>query len=340
VVRPGFALLLAAAALCVPVLSRAGTSAPAVDIGPAGPPGGREVGIFYYPWFGTPQRDGRWEHWNQEGANPPRMVASSFYPRGGPYSSTDPNVVATHMSEIAAAGVSTVIVSWWGMSSAENRRLPELVAAARSRDLRIAVHIEPYGGRTAATVGEDVAYLRGFGITDIYVYGSTWVPDRDWAKLNDGLNDVRLFANTALPGKAAAGHFDGLYTYDVLVYSGNQFRRICESARRLKLLCAPSVGPGYDARRATSDDRVRARRDGITYDAMWRRAIRARADLVTITSFNEWHEGTQIEPAQDAGSAYESYDGAWGLTGAAAETAYLDRTAYWAHRYAGLDGPR
>ena len=30
------------------------------------------------------------------------------------------------------------------------------------------------------------------------------------------------------------------------------------------------------------------------------------------------------------GYRYFSYDGAWGLHGAAAESAYLDRTAYWA----------
>ena len=77
---------------------------------------------------------------------------------------------------------------------------------------------------------------------------------------------------------------------------------------------------------------MKPRRDGARYDGMWRGAVRGRADLVTVTSYNEWHEGTQIEPARSDRSDYESYDGAWGLYGAAAETSYLDRTAYWVNR--------
>ena len=30
---------------------------------------------------------------------------------------------------------------------------------------------------------------------------------------------------------------------------------------------------------------------------------------------------------------YKAYDGAWGLTGLAASTAYLTRTAYWTGRF-------
>lgn len=331
-------MLLAAAALVLPALSTAGLR-PAVFDGATGVHTGPEVAIFYYPWFGTPKRDGRWEHWDQDGATPPSDVASSFYPASGPYSSDDAAVLRQQMSQIAAAGVDTVVVSWWGRGSREDARLPEVAAAARERDLGVAVHVEPYAGRTAASVGEDAEYLRSLGITDLYVYASSWVPDADWAALNDRLEGMRVFANTRLAGKAAAGGFAGLYTYDVLVYTGELFPRMCAAARRLKLICAPSVGPGYDARRATPDRRVKPRRDGRTYDAMWRGALRARADAVTITSFNEWHEGTQIEPARAAGPPYESYDGAWGLTGAAAETAYLDRTAYWTQRLAGLTQP-
>ena len=81
------------------------------------------------------------------------------------------------------------------------------------------------------------------------------------------------------------------------------------------------------------DTRFRGRGDGATYDEMWRAALGAHADIVTITSYNEWHEGTQIEPAARAGASYETYDGAWGLRGKAAQHAYLDRTRLWVDRY-------
>ena len=101
----------------------------------------------------------------------------------------------------------------------------------------------------------------------------------------------------------------------------------------MRLLCAPSVGPGYNAKRGSGDPVVKPRRHGQTYDAMWRAALVSGADNVTITSFNEWHEGTQIEPAavprRRARYRYLSYEGAWGLHGVAAENAYLVRTRYW-----------
>ncbi len=290
------------------------------------------VGIFFYPWYGTPTRDGSYQHWAQHGAVPPLDIASSFYPARGVYSSTDPKVLRAQMSDIADARIGVVIVSWWGSGSPEDARLPAVITAARSLGLRVAIHVEPYEGRTPETVAADVARLRTLGITDFYVYGSSSSPDADWATINKEVQGVRLFANTALPGKAAAGGFAGLYTYDIYEYDGSSFPRVCESARSLKLLCAPSVGPGYDAR-AMGDPRIRPRADGVTYDGMWRSAIRARADMVTITSYNEWHEGTQIEPSVEAGVRYLSYDGAWGLFGKAAERAYLERTSTWSSRF-------
>jgi hypothetical protein len=299
--------------------------------------------IFFYPWFGTPERDGSYGHWAVEGHSPPDDLASSYYPMRGAYSSSDPAVLSAQMGEIAAAGVDEIIVSWWGWGSPEDLRLEMIQRAAERARLVVAVHLEPYEGRTVESVEADIAHLETLGIRDFYVYRPfETAPAADWAAMNDRLADVRTFAQTPFAGLAAAGHFDGLYTYDVLTYDGGTFRRLCNQAHVAGLLCAPSVGPGYDARRASADDRVKGRRNGTTYDAMWAAAVASGADQVTITSYNEWGEGTQIEPARPAvrvrGFVYGSYTGAWGMRGARSSRAYLARTAYWTARFAARAG--
>ena len=321
--------LLLAACVVAPAAAWAG------DREPGPPEPSARVGIFYYPWFATPRRDGAFAHWQQGGSSPPASIASGFYPARGPYSSADALVLDAQRREIAAAGIGTVISSWWGRGSLEDRRLPQVIGAARRYGLAVAAHLEPYRGRSVATTGADIEYLRTLGVTDFYVWASVSLPDAEWAELNERVSGVRVFANTNLAGRAAAGRFDGLYTYDVLLFEGVLFPRLCGQARRLGLLCAPSVGPGYDARRATPDRRVKPRRHGQRYDEMWRGAVKADADLVTITSYNEWHEGTQIEPARAGRRGYQCYDGAWGLRGRAAEAAYLDRTSFWVRRLTG-----
>jgi hypothetical protein len=211
-----------------------------------------------------------------------------------------------------------------------------VIAAASQRGIAVAVHLEPYVGRSVASTLADITYLEGLGVRTFYLYRALDLPAADWVPMNDQLRaqGVEVFAQTALVGAAATGHFAGVYTYDTLVYGGGLFARLCRQAHARGLLCAPSVGPGYDAQRATGDMRIKPRRNGVTYDSMWRAAIAAGADRVTITSYNEWQEGTQIEPATSFAppgvAGYGSYDGAWGLHGVTAQSAYLGRTAWWA----------
>jgi hypothetical protein len=292
------------------------------------------VSIFYYPWYGNPARDGGWEHWLVPGGST-GDIASSYYPARGLYSSSSVPVVRAQMREIAAAGVQEVVSSWWGWGSSEDARLPLIVKEAHAAGLAVAVHLEPYSGRTVETVQADIDHLRTLGITRIFVYQPFDIATADWAALRDREPGIQLYAQTTLVGKAAKAGFDGVYTYDVLLWGGDVFSRYCAQAHRVDLTCLPSVGPGYDATRATADLRVKPRRDGATYDAMWRSAIRSSADGVTITSYNEWHEGTQIEPARArpggaaAAAGLQSYEGAYGRTGRASQLAYLDRTAFW-----------
>jgi hypothetical protein len=284
--------------------------------------------IFFYPWYSNMRHDGGYAHWTQGGHTPPFDVGSQFYPLRGAYSSGDPNVLRAQMHDIAVAGVDEVVSSWWGQGSPEDRRLPAVMRAAKRYHLRVAIQLEPYADRTVDSVGADLVYLRDLGIRDVYVYRSNDFPAEAWWAVTRQPNGMRLFAQTGRVGFAARAGFAGFYTYDILVYDGAKFGRMCAQARALGILCAPSVGPGYEAAAATGDTRVKPRLDGGTYDSMWRAANDAGADIVTITSYNEWSEGTQIEPAGHGGR-YESYDGAYGLHGRAAARAYVTRTRYW-----------
>src|SRR5579864_6384103 len=199
------------------------------------------VAIFYYPWYGTPLHDGTWLHWGQNGHRPPADVYSRYFPALGPYSSGDPRIVSRQMQEIAAAGVNEVIVSWWGRGSVEDARLPAVLAAARASGLQVAIHIEPYTGRSPATVAQDLTYLASWGIRDVYVYHPADFAASDWAPVTAAKPpSIRLFAGTELVGFAAGAGFDGIYTYEFVDFGGAKFIRLCEQAHARGLLCAPS----------------------------------------------------------------------------------------------------
>ena len=101
-----------------------------------------------------------------------------------------------------------------------------------------------------------------------------------------------------------ASGFNGFYTYfgsNGFTYgaSWKNWRGLATFAKKNSLLFIPSVAPGYnDIRiRPWNGATTRLRRKGAYYDIAWRTLIELNLQYASITSFNEWHEGTQIEPA-------------------------------------------
>ena len=333
-----------------PFLGSAGggpLNSPIVAMAPRAKPGRVGSAIFYYPWYGAAGDQPEWFHWANDGHRPPEDIAANFYPARGPYSSSDFSILQQHMADIRGAGVDTVVVSWWGPGSYEDRQLAGVVSAANGQGLRVAVHIEPYDGRTPDLVQRDVLALSTrWGIREFWIYLADGPAPEAWQTLTSTLSDITFWAHGHSPSNgvrglfqayAARAGFDGVYTYDPVRYAPSQFETFCNLARVRGLQCSPSVSPGYDGRRGVPDSTVLPRLGGERYDASWTGAFAAGADVISITSYNEWHEGTQIEPAV-AGRClkqgqppycYSSYEGDYGLTGAAAESAYLVRTRFW-----------
>lgn len=307
-----------------------------------------EVAVFFYPWYARQDRDGDWRHWEANGHVPPVDIAANFYPVRGPYSSGDPAILNAQMAEIKRAGIDVVVSSWWGKGSYEDTVLPQVAAAASANGLRLAILHEPYVGRSVASVEQDVAYLRSrFDVRELYLFDIQRFSATSWAAARDRMGDVRLLGQSnnltavrsgAFAEYAVASRFDGIFTYDPVRYGPDDFAGVCASARQARLACAPSVAPGYVASRTKpSDLRVVARDSGARYDAQWLGAMASGADAISITSYNEWHEGSQIEPATPYcfpdGVCSPGYEGAYGLSGPPAANAYLDRTRFWSDTY-------
>jgi len=316
------------------------------------------VAAFYYPWYGGSV------HWadGDTGASLARNdINSDYYPKLGPYDSMSRAVVAQHMAWLRSAGAGVIVSSWWGRGSREDRALPVVLEMAARYGIKVAFHIENYAGRTAKRLAADVAYLyRQFGRSPAFfrmkaktpydrrtggqglfflwspgvaggegpaVAASYWRAGIDviHASAQGGL----VVASTTDTSWIAGAHLDGLYNY---VTADGRF----EWARSLPAgaLFVPSVTPGFSARRIgypLSTDFPR--NGGATYDAQWKGALATGVEpaLVTITSFNEWHEGTQIEPAAAGkvartGRHYLDY-APLGPGG------YLSRTRTWVDRF-------
>jgi hypothetical protein len=291
-----------------------------------------KVAAFYYPWYGNPSIDGQWIHWTQNNHLPPQDIAADFYPALGAYSSNDPAVIAQHMQWLREAGVGVIISSWWGQGSREDQAVPLLLETAERYDIKVAFHIEPYGGRSAESLVSDIQYLyhqygdspaffratktsryspgdqpKGmFFVWSIGVQGAEQNPVEAnyWQAAMDSIHALPegalVIANTRKGDWIDGGHFDGLYNYATLhLEESGGF----DWAHSLPpdALYVPSVIPGFSARRVGYEERTFVpREDGATYSAQWSAALNSGVEpaLVTITSFNEWHEGSVIEPPQ------------------------------------------
>ncbi|XP_071509149.1 glycoprotein endo-alpha-1,2-mannosidase-like [Diadema antillarum] len=308
---------------------------------------------FYYPWYGNPEFDSTYLHWNHELLphwnkqeakkwprgrwKPPGEIGANFYPQLGCYSSRDPAIIEDHMKQLRLAGIGVLSISWYPAGLADDQGkpsddlIPTYLDTAHKHGLKVAFHSEPYKGRTAKSFLQDVRYIvdsygahpafyrynrRGRSLPVFYVYDSYLTNASSWAQVfsSDGPLTVRnskydglflgLYVEAKHKNDIIKGSFDGFYTYfasNGFTYASRwqNWKLLAEFANKRGLLFLPSVGPGYvDTRvRPWNGMNTRQRDGGNYYDRAFRAALEVKPSIITITSFNEWHEGTQIERA-------------------------------------------
>ena len=337
-----------------------------------GPEPSYRVAAFYYPWYRNPEVDGRWDHWGQGWLNPPLDIASDFYPQLGAYSNLDPAVVAQHFAWLREAGVGVIVSSWWGRRSIEEQAVPLLLEMGERYGIKVAFHLEPYGGRTATTLVSDVKYLyERYGEHPAFyrTTASTWrsfddrpkglfflwasrFPDTEKPPVDALYWQEALDAIHALPDGGLVmtdetvgtwvddGHFDGSYSYAVL-QAGEADAYSWARGLPPGAWYVPGVNPGFSAVRIGYEASTYVpRREGAAYDMRWQAVLDSVVEpaLVAITTFNEWHEGTQIEPAavgvdNGRGYTYEDYQ-------PLPPDGYLALTRQWVERFEAQTWPQ
>jgi hypothetical protein len=295
---------------------------------PAQAGGERLVLAFYYAWYDQ-------KTWTS--GKVPDVPAQ-------PYASASREAISRHVDQAKGAGIDAFVLNWWGQGNQTEKNLKTMLAVAAEKGFRVAVDFDinsPFMKGTGSYADNlrhlhnvhmaHGAYLRYEGRPVLFFYNVSRLPASTWRSLRDqvdpGRQAIWIAEGTDLAYQSV---FDGHHLYSItwpnriapartLSSWGDRMRKYNRQQGTAKLWVA-TVMPGYDDRKVRpSSGFARSRDGGDYYRQCWQAAIASKPDWIIINSFNEWPEGTYIEPSR----AYSSL--------------YLDLTREWAGRFKGAD---
>jgi hypothetical protein len=265
-------------------------------------------------------------------------------PAAGPYNSDDPAVIRRHVAQAQQACLDGLAAHWYGPSNSRTTgNFKQLLAASAGTGLRHAVVIQTniLPGATeqmlidavnyvAANWAGHPNYLRLDGrpvviFTDMpRPWGSDAAAVEAWGRIRAAADPGHAMIWMA-EGLSTVYNplFDGLYVYRIDHRDfpqswlkqprwANALRAVQQRAGT-RLYFADTIAAGFDDTRspfASGDLRspaptfARDRRDGAYYADTFSVTAQTGGDFLFVKSFNEWIEGTEIEPGTTYGELY------------------------------------
>ena len=300
--RPAFALALL---VLLSLISLPQATRPAAAAEPSKP-----VLAYYYGWWGS-------QTWNlnQISDRPTEL-----------YESTSDDVMRRQIREAKGAGIDGFICTWRYTCG----RLVQL--AEEIGGFNVAFSVDPVADGTLNSTEAIVrnmaemagwtaspAYLKWGGKPVFVFWNDTILPGgrgskADWQSLRDQADPRR--AQFWLGGGVnfdLLDVFDAIHFFDITWETSqgaamrSYSRKLSEynSSRGASKPFVATVMPGYDDSKLRGPGHViRDRQNGDYYRAGWETAKGYSAQAVIITSWNEWYEGSQIEPSVSYGNLY------------------------------------
>jgi len=298
---------------------------------------GRKVLAFHYAWYGIPWGSGKqWQGWSDGAYNADKVVGgrrnvnTANYPLDGVYDSLDPSTINRQVTEAREAGLDGFIVSWWGFESYSQRVLEAMLDLAPKDFLTIyyetamtfklrdssrekaveGIYSDLKGLLAKYSVKDQWIRVDGRPLLVLYIVGNYRIDE--WLNIKgrlreDGFEPFFLGDTYNLEYLKV---MDGLHTYNPIwiTLRGLSFTKVyCDMSSKTREeggLYASTVCPGYDDRKIREPGLLIPREDGHYYRMCWKAARECKADWILVTSWNEWFEGTEIEPSLEYGKDY------------------------------------
>jgi len=317
------------------------------------------VMTFYYPWYGVPNGPGgagRTVHWGQIDQANKNIEASTHYPALGAYDSHDPNVIDQHCRWARQANIDTFIVSWWGHGDYSDAAMAKILDVCQRHGLNACIYYETVPRpQTPLTAAEDIvkalnkygkhpAHLKINNKPVVFVYGRALqeLGLAGWLEVIEIVNANYQGGFVAIGDQFSGGAahiFDGLHTYNTAgplkgrdptaarKWAAETYPAWVKLADRAEKICAITVIPGYDDTKIRKPGLAVERYNGELYRSQWEEAIKADPHWILVTSFNEWHEGSEVEPSAEYKEQYIKMTGEYARLFKSKERAVRPRSA-------------
>lgn len=291
--------------------------------------------VHYMPWFVARPFSKVWGwHWTMGKCDPDKVVngrrevAAFDQPIIGPYDSADPDVLEYHLLLMKTAGIAGVIVDWYGRTDFRDYALLhqntlKLIEVCQKFEMKLAICYEDQtitalvregrlakGDRERHALDELNWLARNFFTLGCYYqldgrplllsFGHDGLSVEEWARVLGMLEKPLQYLSQNIRRRGAAGGFDwpspksGTAAAERFVMQSQSWPHAIPVIypRFLDYYAQAGVGESYG--------RVEDR-DGRTFDETMQFALKSQRPVLQIATWNDWGEGTVIEPGLTTG---------------------------------------